>query len=193
MMRFIPRTEVDCCETCLQIGKGPSEKQTHHSPPFSSQFGLGPVNVLLLKYQTYFCFKVWLAHNKHRSSCVGGDDAIDKVLILQNKKHRVAPKSWEWTVSFIRHQRVYLLLSQSLCSTFMHENRKKSKWRVEAHKTWEIINPCYLHKGENSLGSLNVIKNVAQSQVIPVLLIFQFHSYYKQAEYPFFAQSTAKK
>ena len=47
----IPRTEVHCCETCLQSGEGP-QKQIPHSPPFSSpfsQFWLGPLNVLLFK------------------------------------------------------------------------------------------------------------------------------------------------
>ena len=62
---IIPRTEVDCCETCLQSGEG-AQKQTHHSPPFSSpfsQFWLGPLNVLLLKDQTYFYFEVFVALN----------------------------------------------------------------------------------------------------------------------------------
>ena len=62
----------DRIETCLQSGEG-AQKQTHHSPPFSSpffQFWLGPLNVLLLKDQTYFCFQIWLALSKHW--CVGG-------------------------------------------------------------------------------------------------------------------------
>ena len=79
----IPRTEVDCCETCLQSGEG-AQKQTHHSPPFSSpfsQFWLGPLNVLLLKDQTYFCFEVCLALNKHR--CVRG---MKKIKFFQFSK-----------------------------------------------------------------------------------------------------------
>ena len=46
---FIPRTEVNCCETCLQSGEG-AQKQTHHPPPLSSPFSpfwLGPLNVLV--------------------------------------------------------------------------------------------------------------------------------------------------
>ena len=69
---IIPRTEVHCCETCLQSGEE-AQKLTHHSPPFSSpfsQFWLGPLNVLLLIDQTYFCFEACLALNKHR--CVWG-------------------------------------------------------------------------------------------------------------------------
>ena len=68
----IPWTEVVCCETCLQNDER-ALKQTHHSPPFSSpfsQFWLGPLNILLLKDQTYFCFEVCLALNKH--GCVWG-------------------------------------------------------------------------------------------------------------------------
>ena len=64
----IPRTEVDCCETCLQSSEG-AQKQTHHSPPFSSpfsQFWLGALNVLLFQDQTYICFEVCLAPNKNR-------------------------------------------------------------------------------------------------------------------------------
>ena len=41
-------------------------------PPPLFQFWLGPVNVLLLKGSTYFCFKVWLAH-KQTSMCRGYD------------------------------------------------------------------------------------------------------------------------
>ena len=76
----IPRTEVDCCETCLQNDEG-AQKQTHPSPPFSSpysQFWLGPLNILLLKDQTYFCFEVCLALNKHR--CVWGMQNVKNTL-----------------------------------------------------------------------------------------------------------------
>ena len=68
----ISQTEVDCCETCLQSGEG-AQKQTNYSPAFSSpfsQFWLGPLNVLLLKDQTHFCFEVCLALKKHQ--CVRG-------------------------------------------------------------------------------------------------------------------------
>ena len=50
-----------------------------HSPPFSSpfsQFWLGPLNILLLKDQTYFCFEVCLALNKLR--CVRGMSRLNK-------------------------------------------------------------------------------------------------------------------
>ena len=60
---FIPRTGVNCCETCLQSGEG-AQKQTHHSPSLSSPFGLGPSIFWFFKDQTYFCFEVCQAPHK---------------------------------------------------------------------------------------------------------------------------------
>ena len=46
-----------------KVVRGPRSKHTTLLP-------FTPLCVLLLKDQTYFCFEVWLAHNKHR--CVWG-------------------------------------------------------------------------------------------------------------------------
>ena len=63
---------VGAAAVMARLGNG-SGTWVFSSPPFSSpfsQFWLGPLNVLLLKDQTYFCFEVCLALNKYR--CVRG-------------------------------------------------------------------------------------------------------------------------
>ena len=55
-----------------KVVRGPRSKHTTLLPftPLSPSFGSDPLSVLLLKDQTYSCFEVWLALNKHQ--CVQG-------------------------------------------------------------------------------------------------------------------------